>query len=250
MLAKRCSCHERGDAAQLLRRRYVAQPDRWRWLHTAHGVRAINYLARNRGGEYFNTLRARTNPQATLDGGICHSSHDISRWLAHLFSHLPHTISTAGLLQRLRRLTFIIVSHRWHCIGISTFICTTCQRAIVSSCHISSPKLSLMVIHCRLFLLICQGVCWVIDRMRSRYRDIYLRHITLTQFLVIHPLPQKDPAHKVNTKTHLPIEYKQRSVRFWQGQEYSHRTVVKPKVAFCRKIPHSSLSAHGIMAIR
>ena len=123
-----------------------------------------------------------------------------------------------------------------------------CRSRVVVSC--SSPKLSLMVIHCRLFLRICQGVCWVIDRMRSRYRDIYLRHITLTQFLIIHPLPQKDPAREVNTKTHLPIEYKQRSVRFWQGQEYSHRTVVKPKVAFCRKIPHSSLSAHGIMAIR
>lgn len=89
----------RGDTAQLLRWRYVAQPDLWCWLHTAHGVRAINYLARNRGGEYFNTLRARANPQATLDGGICHSSHDIRRWLARLFSHLPHTpISTAGLL--------------------------------------------------------------------------------------------------------------------------------------------------------
>ena len=93
----------RGNTAQLLRWRYVAQPDLWRLLHTAHGVRAINYLARNRGGEYFNTLRARTNPQATLDGGICHSSHDISRWLTHLFSHLPHTpISAARLLWRLR----------------------------------------------------------------------------------------------------------------------------------------------------
>ena len=52
----------RGNTAQLLRWRYVAQPDRWRLLHTAHGVRAINYLARNRGGEYFNTLRTRANP--------------------------------------------------------------------------------------------------------------------------------------------------------------------------------------------
>jgi len=151
---------------QLLRWRYVARPDLWRWLHTAHGVRAINYLARNGRGEYFNTLWARANPYAASEGSKRHSSHDIRRWLGCLFSHSSHTpISTAGLLQRLRRLTFVIVSHRWHYIGTSTIICTTCQRAIVSSCHISSPKLSLMVIHCRLFLRICQGVCWVIDRI-------------------------------------------------------------------------------------
>lgn len=90
----------RGNTAQLLRWRYVAQPNRWRLLHTAHGVRAINYLARNGRGEYINTLWARANPQATLDGGKRHSSHDIRRWLACAFSHLPYTPIFAGRLLR------------------------------------------------------------------------------------------------------------------------------------------------------
>lgn len=98
----------RGDTAQLLRWRYVAQPDLWRWLHTAHGVRAINYLARNRGGKYINTLWARANPYMASEGSKRHGPHDIRRWLGCSFSHLPPTpISAAGLLWRLRRLTSV-----------------------------------------------------------------------------------------------------------------------------------------------
>lgn len=160
---------------QLFCWRYVARPDRWCRLHTAHRVcAAVNYIARNGGGEYVNALWARANPYAASESSKRYSPHGTRRWLGCAFSHPPHTpISTARLL--------------WRCsVTVFTIICTVSREALVSSCHFPRPNYPLMVIHCRLFLRICQGVCWVIDRMRSRYRCIHLRHTALTQFLIIH----------------------------------------------------------------